>query len=181
MDDIKLIYALTCDMQPGTTHEWDDPITHNTMTWTVPADGVVLFYIGETTMRLKDRLSKHVTYTKKMLRHLNGELNINGLKHYPVYYFTSAFCGLNFNITLLQEDNGNTEQWWVEQARALGHPIQNSVPASTSIVKGENKHTRTAMGDYAKLNPKRVKPAPPSPEDIIRARNAWIAQRASKS
>lgn len=78
------IYTLSFDATPGTTIELSNPITNTIDLFEVPANGKVVFYAGQTTLKPNERLSKHRTYVKKLAK---GDRD----KVYPIY----QFCLLN--------------------------------------------------------------------------------------
>lgn len=179
----KHIYALTIRQTPGEKFTYCNPKSGLTHEWTVPEDGVVLFYIGETTMPFKERHSKHRTFAKKLITHLQGLPTIDP-HEYPVYYFTTEFCGengRNFEIHALQEGDGLSEAEWIEHALSTGHPIQNSASGSISTVKGYKKPDLSINGQFKAINeanlPKKAQKEEITAEVIQARRAAWIAER----
>jgi hypothetical protein len=181
----KRIYALTVKMEPGKTIIWTNPRSMQTQTWTVPDDGDVLFYVGETSMTVPERWSKHRTFAKKLITHLAGIETIDP-HHYPVYYFTKDFCGElggDFEAHILQDGPGDSEATWIAWARGLGHPLQNTDNGSYRTEVGGRKDDGTWQSDFRKLNEQHFKPkkiAEPKEDEVIAARTAWIAARKAK-
>lgn len=171
----KTIYALTTRMIPHTTHTWTNPKTEQSFTWIVPEDGVVLFYVGETTMTIEARASKHRTFTRKLIKHIKGE-DVIDPHLYPVYFFTTTFCGkdgLDFNIHPLQEGPGLSEAEWIRTSAELGHPLQNFGGGSLSTKS--NKLSPGPKTDYKIVNAQLGKreQVEPTPDEIKKARAKW--------
>ena len=204
LEEHKIIYALTITQIPGSTFTWTNPRSQQTFTWTVPEDGHVLFYIGESSMTLPERLSKHKTFAKKLVKHLEREevLTMEDCEekrlwlaanppiidphHYPVYYFTKHFCGdlgQTFEAHLLQDGPGLTEADWIKTSLETGHPIQNAAKGSYSTKVGGRKDDGTVLGEFRRVNEAHFKPkkkAEPTEEEIVQARLAWIAERKAR-
>lgn len=185
MKDHKLIYALVSMQTPGEIITFTNPKSFVTHTWTVPDDGAVLFYIGETTMSLAGRWSKHKTFAKKLVQHLQG-LPVKDPHDYPVYHFTREFggpIGQNFEIVLLQDGPGLTEAEWISLSHSSGHPIQNSASGSYSTRVGGRKDDGTVASEFRKTNeaqmprPKKIEP---TFEEVEAAREAYIQARKAK-
>lgn len=178
----KILYALVVKMNPGQTYSWVNPKSGIEFEWTANESGEVLFYVGETTMTLKERESKHRTFAKKLVKKHAGE-EVNDAHDYPVYHFTKEFCGLNghgFEAQLLQSGPGLSEAEWIQHAIDDGHPIQNVANGSKHLVKGFRPEDTSINGVFKQMNdlhfPKLEKKEP-TPEEVAAAREAWVAAR----
>ena len=174
--DLKRIYALTTTLPAKETYIYPCPKTNTTRTFTVPEDGKIIFYVGETSMTLNERYSKHRTFTKKLLNHLEG-LDVNDVHDYAVYYFILTFCGddgFDFQIELLQEGEGMTEAQWVSFAKEEGHPLMNTAAGSSSLVRKPVQDLSTlspkarAQAEFRKQNPifKKEDLVPLTPDEV---------------
>ena len=185
LDRHKIIYALSVQMAPGQAFKWTNPKSLITFEWTAPDDGAVLFYVGETSMTLQERKSKHKTFAKKLVQDLSGEQVIDP-HHYPVYYFTTEFCGENgqgFEAHLLQDGPGLTEAEWVAEARTTGHPLQNAASPSKSTKVGGRADDNTWQGAFRRVNEAHATPkvkVEPTEESVKAERERWIAERKAR-
>ena len=175
----KLIYALVIDQQPG-TYSFNNPLSDKSFTWQPNEDGFTIFYIGETSMSLAERKSKHKTFAKKFALYMNDQPVLD--PHlYPVYAFMHAFDpDLTFRIMLLQEGEGKPEADFVLQAKDEGHPLQNKLNGSKSLIRNASSATsafKTLNKEY--FQPKAKAPEP-TPEEVMLARQKWIEENKRK-
>lgn len=176
----KTIYALVLHLSPG-EHIYTNPISDKSFSFRPDHNGDVLVYIGETTMSLKARLSKHKTFTNKFISYCNDE-EVNDPHLYPIYAMLAEYqlLGYQFDIIELQSGPGQSEAEWIEHAIKDGHPIQNAAAGSKFTIKGFKPEDTSINGVFKKVNemhfPKHEKKEP-TPEEVAAAREAWVAAR----
>lgn len=116
------IYTLSFSAIPHTEIELYNPITHTTEIYTVPADGKVVFYAGQTSLPVSQRLSKHRTYIKKIAY---GDKD----KVFPVYEFCAAndidpYC-IQINVLATFKTKQPSKERLFIQAYANTYPMMN--------------------------------------------------------
>jgi hypothetical protein len=117
------IYTLYFEATPGSVLSLYNPIRGIDQDITVPADGRVIFYVGQTGMKMACRLSKHRTYIRKLLK---GDKD----KVFPVYQFCVANDiapeDINYNLeAVLPQKSSLTERRLVRAYSVSATPLMN--------------------------------------------------------
>ena len=142
-------YSLYFAATPGSVVNYVDPVTGTDGVYTVPASGRVHFYIGQTTLPLEARASKHVGHAIRLEDYLNGRYEGQYVRNYALYTFMveqgltdrEAVYAQPLAIGSIEKDC-QEEKRLIQYYRDRGYPLQNLMltPAHGRVTHPQYPH-----------------------------------------
>lgn len=115
----RSIYILTLNLTPNESFEYLDEVTGEIYNMEADDTGTLVFYVGETTISVKERFRQHKVWTKKQ-----QQVGAKSHKNRLLYRFTSVYS--NFTCHTICTDGTLSEADVMATVQNMGFTLLNS-------------------------------------------------------